>query len=259
MSHFARMLYKLQEGINTINDASIHPMYKSNRLVIESPCIRFYIGQVIECDGYRLGTVCVIDTKPRNISQSEENILKICGSLVESEIHKMNYIKKVDQYTIDYKSISALISHELINSISPIISLSQCAINYPDMYDSEYNDIILYCAQNALKMSSALLDNFKIELEQFNLDKKWTSIQNVTKGFTFTSDYNEMIYIDELRIRQVLVNLMSNASDYGNGTEELHICKIEDSIAFIVSNTGIEIPIHTNRSLQSFQKTFPQK
>jgi len=72
-----------------IEDASLDPRFKDNPLVTGSPFIRFYAGvPLFSRGGHALGTLCMIDTKPRTLSESERELLSDLGSLVEDELNK---------------------------------------------------------------------------------------------------------------------------------------------------------------------------
>jgi len=59
----------MQSGQLVVPDAEQDPRFRNNPLVTGAPDIRSYIGSVLEPeDGVRLGTLCVIDTKPRDFS-----------------------------------------------------------------------------------------------------------------------------------------------------------------------------------------------
>lgn len=60
-----------------VHDARQDPRFKDNALVTGEPGIRFYAGApIIEKNGHALGTVCVIDTVPRTLSEQQISALE---------------------------------------------------------------------------------------------------------------------------------------------------------------------------------------
>ncbi|QUT04595.1 sensor domain-containing diguanylate cyclase [Sphingobium phenoxybenzoativorans] len=85
------------EALLVVPDATADPRFAANPLVTGAPHIRFYAGVPIYADGgemhpgaHPLGTLCVIDDKPRNLSAVDEKILRDLASLVESLIVARN-------------------------------------------------------------------------------------------------------------------------------------------------------------------------
>ncbi len=71
------------EEIMIVNDASTDSRFMNNPFVNSDPHIRFYAGKPLNTpDGNPLGTICVIDNKPRNLSLSEKQILNILSKKV---------------------------------------------------------------------------------------------------------------------------------------------------------------------------------
>ncbi len=65
-------------GIMEVEDATNDERFKNNTLVTGSPDIRFYAGYpLIDDDGYALGTLCVIDRKPRLLNENQKEALAI--------------------------------------------------------------------------------------------------------------------------------------------------------------------------------------
>jgi PAS domain S-box-containing protein len=86
----------LEEQMLVIPDALLDPRFADNPLVIGAPHIRFYAGQPLKAsNGSRLGTLCVIDSKPRQLSLSELNSLKDLAMLVENELSSLEYHEMV--------------------------------------------------------------------------------------------------------------------------------------------------------------------
>ena len=70
-----------------VPDAALDIRFAKNPLVTGEPWIRSYLGIPLETpDGYNLGALCAIDTKPRNFSDSEIGILTSFSKLVLNEL-----------------------------------------------------------------------------------------------------------------------------------------------------------------------------
>lgn len=61
-----------QDGLLVVPDACADSRFAANPLVTGEPHIRFYAGApLITSDGYRIGSLCVIDYKPREITETQ--------------------------------------------------------------------------------------------------------------------------------------------------------------------------------------------
>lgn len=69
-------------------DALEDPRVQENPLVTSEPHIRFYAGVPLELDGAALGTLCIIDTNPRVLSQFELKALETLARWAETEIRE---------------------------------------------------------------------------------------------------------------------------------------------------------------------------
>ncbi|MBN3753863.1 sensor domain-containing diguanylate cyclase [Paraburkholderia sp. Tr-20389] len=70
-----------------VNDASLDVRFADNPLVTGDPNIRFYAGYPLTVDnGSRLGTLCLIDVKPRALDDEERVLLRDLARMAEQEI-----------------------------------------------------------------------------------------------------------------------------------------------------------------------------
>jgi GAF domain-containing protein len=76
-----------QSDVYVVPDAEADLKFAENPLVTGSPFIRFYAGSpLIDADGYALGTLCIIDTKPRRFPAKDRALLRALGQCALSAI-----------------------------------------------------------------------------------------------------------------------------------------------------------------------------
>ncbi len=70
-----------QKELFVVKDALKDDRFSDNPLVTEAPNVVFYAGKpLIDDNGYAIGTLCVIDHKPRDLSAEQKKYLEIIGS-----------------------------------------------------------------------------------------------------------------------------------------------------------------------------------
>ena len=75
------------DEIMTVEDATADPRFADNPLVTSGPKIRFYAGApLITPDGYRLGTICGIDYRPKQLDESQRDALRRLADQVMREL-----------------------------------------------------------------------------------------------------------------------------------------------------------------------------
>ena len=76
-----------------VNNATLDPRFADNPLVTGGPEIRFYAGMpLVNVDGQALGTVCVIDRQPRDLTPAQYDGLRALGRQVVAllELRRLN-------------------------------------------------------------------------------------------------------------------------------------------------------------------------
>ncbi len=78
-----------------IADARLDPRFAENPLVTGPPHIRFYAGAPLgTAEGYRIGTLCIIDDKPRQLTAPELQALRDLADCVEAEINQVDLLQQ---------------------------------------------------------------------------------------------------------------------------------------------------------------------
>ena len=86
----------LQEGLFLIADAKKDERFKNNPLVTGPAKIRFYAGMpLITPDCHALGTLCVLDKKPRTLSASQRNALRVLAHHVVSQLELRRHAREL--------------------------------------------------------------------------------------------------------------------------------------------------------------------
>ena len=82
-----------------VEDALFDMRFCDNPLVINDPGIRFYAGFPIchSKENLPIGTICVIDRKPRILDQRQIEALKDLGKLMESHLNSSVKIRRLNE------------------------------------------------------------------------------------------------------------------------------------------------------------------
>lgn len=78
-----------QDTVFLVEDAAKDPRFHTNPLVACAPGIRFYAGMPIrEPSGFKIGSLCLIDDKPRQFSDTDLDVLRSLASIIEDELER---------------------------------------------------------------------------------------------------------------------------------------------------------------------------
>ncbi len=162
----------------------------------------------------------------------------------------------------------ANMSHELRTPLNAIIGFSQTMLDFPAMYDGvelpvQYRqdmNQILSSGKHLLTIINDILDLSKVDAGKLDLEIQPVDLGPVVKGVLSTAvglvgDKARQVQLlrelpdplpvclgDPLRVRQVLLNLYSNASKFtDSGYIKLRIFTENQEVVFAVEDTGIGI------------------
>jgi EAL domain-containing protein (putative c-di-GMP-specific phosphodiesterase class I)/GGDEF domain-containing protein len=91
----------LGHDVLQIPDATLDSRFRDNPMVTGEPHIRFYAGvPLVTADGLALGTLCIIDNRPRAaLGPREVTMLEMYGQLVMKRLNNLRKASYVDQPT----------------------------------------------------------------------------------------------------------------------------------------------------------------
>jgi len=86
-----------QKDVLVVPDARTDERFDDNPLVTGDPHIRFYAGAPLTApNGYRLGTLCLIDDEPRSFSDADRETLTDLAGVVMDELTLRHYASDLD-------------------------------------------------------------------------------------------------------------------------------------------------------------------
>ncbi len=160
----------------------------------------------------------------------------------------------------------ANVSHELRTPLNMIIGFSEMILNSPMTYGTSLpkallSDIrVVYRnSQHLSQLINDVLDLSQIEAGQLSLSREWTDVVTIVheaieavkplyraKGLDLqvhTPSGVPRIYCDRLRIRQILLNLLSNAGRFTMaGGVKVTVSMEKNHLVFCVADSGPGIP-----------------
>ncbi len=114
-----------QDEVFVVSDAAADPRFCGCAVVVGAPFIRFYAGApLITSDGFRLGALCILDTVPRMLSQSQAASLQDLAAVIVRELESRLATMRVAMETNERKSAEARRMAVLNAALDGIITIN---------------------------------------------------------------------------------------------------------------------------------------
>jgi len=120
-----------EERVFIVNDTLADSRFSNNPIVKFDPGARFYAGASLKShDGYNIGALCVLDTKPNALDEEQVDCLmalsKQVGNLMELDL-SMKLLKesigKIEDQNSALRKIAQVESHELRGPLSAVMGV----------------------------------------------------------------------------------------------------------------------------------------
>lgn len=255
-------------AINSPNEVFVVPdsrndkRFVDNPLVTGEPHVIFYAGvPLVTSDGHALGTLCVIDQKPKELNDSQLNTLKILGQQVMKllELRSANILLNLQQELLNRQNeelerFAYTAAHDIKSPASNLQMVSQMLVaKYGEMLPEEGQELLGYIGTSSMQLISLIngilehsrnsnmivTTKSKIELADFvnELKDLLTCDHQVT--YHLDSEVTELM-VNETVIKQVFLNIVGNAIKYN----DKEVCHMEIEVK--ESPTHYEFCLHDN-------------
>ena len=254
----------LSEDPMVVTDAPNDPRFFDNALVTGPPRIRAYAGVPLIVDGLCLGSLCVIDLEPRELTNAQISGLRTLAEVTSSELVNRVLRREAESAMKARTMFLANMNHEIRSPLSVISGYAELLSDPRTSADDakEAIDSITQNANHLLQLVNSILDFSKIESDQFLIEEiafrpDETIAQAVQmlagsaeqSGISIRSEISDHasrpLIGDPTRVRQIAVNLIANAIKFSDGNDievQLHCdgAAHEDAkLALTVTDHGI--------------------
>ncbi|CAN5639310.1 hypothetical protein BH10PSE6_BH10PSE6_12240 [soil metagenome] len=269
----------LQPDLFIVPDTLEDRRFADNPLVTGNPHLRFYAGARLETpDGLPLGTICVLDYKPRQLDDSQQALLRLMAQQIMKlfELRRINaterqartqaevHAEATNTKLVDaareaglHEQFIAVLGHDLRNPLASIKAGTELLGK-----GAGDSGEILRLMQGSVSRMSTLIDDILdfargrlgegIEIGRSDvrvepvLRQVIDELRGVASGRAIVADIrvDSPIYCDAGRIGQLLSNLLANALTHGTAATPIHVSALGKGGRFelSVSNSGPPIP-----------------
>jgi diguanylate cyclase (GGDEF)-like protein len=116
----------LGDEVFEVRDASLDPRFADNPLVTDAPHIRFYAGAPLQLSGgERVGTLCVIDRRPRRLSTKQRRVLESLSVAAARALEGRRAGQRLRQLGTELADANALLGATLTTMQESVITLDR--------------------------------------------------------------------------------------------------------------------------------------
>ncbi len=267
------------EEIFIVEDARSDELFKDNPLINDTNAI-FYAGvPLVNPNGFKLGTLCIFDHKPRKLTALQITSLKALAKQVVTlfELRKKNNLltefqKELQARNNRLNNFAQVVAHDLKSPLANITSLTR--LLREENFDNLSKDSQLYL--NYIEESSSTLKNYingilkfykadrmlATQKRDFELKELFDEIKEILitddTVFEFSNEAT-LKNVNKAALFQIFLNLVDNSLKYNlSEKRRIKISYIEeaDFHKFSVEDNGMGIELELQKEIFNlFKKT----
>ncbi len=249
-----------QDNIFEVKDCNQDERFSHMPYVLGHPNICYYAGiPLTTSTGYKIGTLCICDTVPRNLTTDQQLALEVLSRHVISMLELRVRNKQLQNMAETQNRIISIIGHDIRNPLSSFRVMLNMQQDEATAFDEEelkeMNELLVKQLDNTIDLLNNLVQWGKLQMkvketkpQQVDLESIATrtlrdiEIAAAMKGNMLHKQVSKDMYIDgdDAAIEFVLRNLLSNANKFTENGKIIVACDIEnDRPRISVTDTGV--------------------
>lgn len=265
----------LQPGLFVVSDTLQDVRFADNALVVGPPHIRFYAGApLITAEGCGLGTLCVIDQVPRELTPKQQRALSVLRTHVMKLLELRRVTRELNASNSELEAFSYSVSHDLRAPLRAITGFSTALLedHGPSLNDdarsllqrifaaADRMDHLTVDLINLSRVSRQPLQFRRVDLSQLAREVVAELAKaDPTRGVDVVIHPGLTEQGDPGLLRVVLDNLLGNAWKYTSKTAQPRIevgqVRKNGKSEFFVSDNGVGFEMaYAGKLFQPFQR-----
>jgi len=255
-------------NIMEVSDATQDDRFKDNPLVknSENP-IHFYAGIPIKDEGgLVLGTLCVLDDKPKVLNDGQKKALKSLGRQVEElvKLHVANEDLRISRNQLKkhnglLEDFAGTVSHDMKMPLANLIVTSDILNKkYEGIVDDDGKKYLQYLKSSSLSLSDYITNILAhYESSSYDIDDRETFdlnelLENIIELINIKHhcdinlpERNHQLNCNRVALEQIFLNLIGNSIKYNDKVEtviDFELDKTPRSYQFSIKDNGRGIP-----------------
>ena len=266
------------EEIFIVEDATKDVRFNDNPLVTEANAL-FYAGvPLVNSNGFKLGTLCVFDHKPRKLTEVQITSLKALGKqvVILFELLKKNKLltefqKELQQRNERLVNFAHLVSHDLKSPLANITSLTRMLREENIQNLSEDSEMYLdYIEESSFSLKNyinGILKFYKTDelLEAQKEDVPLKNLFDEINEILITDDIvfefpteGVLLNVNKAALTQIFLNLIDNSLKYNLNQQRLVLVTYteeSDYYKFSIKDNGMGIDLGVQEEIFNLFKT----